>query len=322
MRSPDRLPDAQVTAADWRMCRDIAREHGRTFYLASRLLPPARRCGILAAYAYCRVADDLVDRALVAADGDTAATIDRWETELAEPNHPVARAFAATRATFGVPEQPVRDLLTGIRIDLAPTRFETWPALRTYCHLVAGTVGLIVAPILGCRDAGALNYAAELGIAMQLTNILRDIAEDARMGRLYLPLDDIARFGCDPDAILAGEPGKRFPDLMAFEIERARDLYARAMHGVPSLCPSGRLATLAASRLYAGILGEIERMDCDVFRGRARVPARRKVGGLGRVMVTFTRMSFAPVHEAGPGSPLPGTPIHAPTHAREGQSHD
>jgi phytoene synthase len=321
MSLPKPSPVMPVTARDWQLCRDIAREHGRTFFLASRMLPPARRQGILAAYAYCRVADDLVDRALVRGDG-AAAAIDRWEAELDQPVHPVARAFAATRASFGVPDQPVHDLLTGIRMDLQPARFDTWPGLRTYCHLVAGTVGLMVAPILGCRDPGALHYAAELGIAMQLTNILRDVAEDARMGRLYLPLEDISRFGCDPEAILAGEPGAGFPDLMAFEIERARELYARAMLGVPSLCPSGRLTTLAASRLYAGILGEIERMDYDVFRDRARVPTRRKLGGLGRVVVTFARMSVIPARDIVPGGTLRGAALHSPPHAREGQSHD
>lgn len=322
MSSSEPVFQPLVTAADWAACEVIAREHGRSFHLASRLLPPHRQRGVLATYAYCRVADDIVDRAAINGDVDCFQALAAWEDELAQPVHPVARAFAAARASFGVPEAPVRGLLTGIRMDLTPARFESWPELRGYCHLVAGTVGLMVAPIMGCRDADALADAAELGIAMQLTNILRDVAEDAAMGRLYLPLDDIARFGCDPGAILAGHMEPGFRDLMAFEIDRARGLYARAMRGVPSLCASGRLSTLAASRLYAGILDEIERNDYDVFSGRARVPAARKARLLAGVTVAFTRMGAAPARrvQAPRALPLPAFPH--PSQANDAVSHD
>src|SRR5690606_9626648 len=139
-------------------------------------------------------------------------------------------------------------------------RYETWTDLHEYCYLVAGTVGLIVAPILGCRDAQALPHAANLGIAMQLTNILRDVAEDSAMGRLYLPIEDLEAFGVTPEGVHSGRPEPGFALLLEFEIARARTLYAGALAGVPSLCPSGRFATLAAAGLYAGILDEIERM--------------------------------------------------------------
>jgi len=266
--------------------------HGRTFYFASRCLPPARRRAVLATYAFCRVADDIVDAGQVTGSDRVAAALLDWEGQIDHPSHPVAIAFAATRAQYAIPTQPVRDLLTGIRMDLTANRYASWQELRTYCYHVAGTVGLMVAPILGCRDHSALRHAADLGIAMQLTNILRDVAEDAGLSRLYLPLDEIVSFGCDPEAILAGNPGPRFPDLMAFQIRRARALYDDAHCGVRALAPSGRFTTLAASRLYAEILTEIESLEYDVFRARAHVSTAGKLRALPNVAATFVRHSL------------------------------
>src|SRR5918993_1488136 len=239
-------------AVDWRQCSEIARAHGRTFFLASRFLPPDRRKAIHATYAFCRIADDIADRSVdvVAA----AHALDAWERQIDEPTDPIAVAFATVRARHNVPVDAVREMLTGVRMDLAPCRFATWEDLRLYCYRVAGTVGLMVAPILGCQDDDALLHAVDLGIAMQLTNVLRDIGEDALRGRLYLPLEDLEAFGCDPEAILEGRPSGRFADLLAFEIARTRALYADARRGLPALSPSGRLTALAGSELYATIL--------------------------------------------------------------------
>lgn len=292
MRS-DKVPCGRApTMRDWRYCQEIARHHGRSFYLASRILPPARQRGVIAAYAYCRIADDIVDR--VSTDGPeaTASALEQWEAQVSKPTHPVAIAFAHTRDKYDIPLQPVLDLLTGVRMDMQAVRYESWEALQTYCFHVAGTVGLIVAPILGCRDQGALRHAAELGIAMQLTNILRDVAEDAAMQRLYLPADEIDAFGCDAEAILAGRAEQGFVDLIAFQVERARELYASALQGVPALAPSGRIATLAASRLYSGILNEIEELEYDVFRTRAVVPTQRRLRSVARASLSTVAMSF------------------------------
>jgi phytoene synthase len=278
----------------WQVCEAIAREHGKTFAFASRFLPEERRRGVLATYAFCRTADDIVDAAPGEGLDVAADLLDRWEAQLDTPDHPVTLAFLATRQRYAVPQQPARDLIAGVRSDLTPRRYTIWEDLRSYCFLVAGTVGLMVAPVLGCRDSAALDAAAELGIAMQLTNILRDVGEDARAGRLYLPLDEIAGFGCDPEAIMAGRPGSKFPALMAFQVARARELYALASRGLPALPPRSRFTTLAAGRLYARILDEIERQEYDVFRMRAHVSAGRKARALPGLAIAFGLASLSP----------------------------
>ncbi|HEY8446590.1 MAG TPA: phytoene/squalene synthase family protein [Thermomicrobiales bacterium] len=276
----------------WAVCEAIAREHGRTFFLASRFLPRRRRRAILAAYAYCRIADDLVDRSETQSPAAITAALAQWEDELIAPRHPVAIAFAHARKEFDIPVEPVRDLLTGIRMDLAGTRFADWPALYTYAYHVAGTIGVIVAPILGCSDRRAIPMAAELGIAMQLTNILRDIGDDARHGRLYLPLDEIAAFGCDPDGIMRGQPGGRFNELLALQARRARALYASAERGLRALPPRSRLTALVASRLYSEILTELERTNYPVFDTRAYVCASRKLRAAPSILASFARLTL------------------------------
>lgn len=279
---------------DWASCDDVLRAHARTFSFGSYFLPKHRRRAIAAAYAYCRIADDLVDCA--PRDGLDAIMLglDAWERELDAPRHPVAVAFAFARDQFGVPEQPVRDLLRGVRMDLVPRRYETWAQLREYCYHVAGTIGLISAPIFGCSDEAALPHAVDLGVAMQLTNILRDVAEDAAIGRLYLPLEDLLAFAVDPESVLQLRPNGRFTELIEFEIERARELYRSARLGIPALCPSGQLTTLAISHLYSQILHRIEAQRYDVFVGRAFVPTHRKLRAMPRITADFLRLQLAP----------------------------
>jgi 15-cis-phytoene synthase len=284
----------QPTATDWHACARVTRENGRSFYLASRLLPAARRRAILAAYAYCRIADDIVDQADVDGVDQARRHLMDWGHQLRHPVHPVAIAFAAARQQYEIPDEPVEHLLHGIASDLIPADLEDWHDLERYCYLVAGTVGLMVAPILGCKDRGALSHAAELGIAMQLTNILRDVAEDAAMGRLYLPREELAWYGVSGEAVLAGVPEPGFREFMIFQVGRARLLYASALLGVPALCLSGRATTLAAARLYHGILDRIEAADYDVFAGRAIVPGRQRARIMSGVIGQWVIGSFQP----------------------------
>lgn len=311
----DQIWARMPTDADWEQCASIAATHGRSFYLASRMLPKERRRAVLSAYAYCRIADDIVDQASEEGSEAAADALRAWTHELDEPRHPVAVAFAHTRRVYKVPTGPILDLLAGVEMDLSISRYDDWDALHRYCYHVAGTVGLIVAPIFGCEDNRAMEHASDLGIAMQLTNILRDVREDAEMGRLYLPLDELAIFNVDPEALLAGNPGNGFRDLIQFQIARARSLYDSALKGVPALIPSGRMATLAASHLYSRILNEIEAMDYDVFRGRAYVRNRGKITSLTGATVSFLRMASTKrprpgLHEVGAEDFVVRAPVH------------
>ena len=292
-----RSPAVPGTGVDWRLCSAITREHGRTFFLASHFQAPARRRALHAIYAYCRIADDIVDRAVTR--DEAASLLAAWEAQLDDPVHPVACTFAATREMYGIPIEPARHLIDGIRSDLQPEPFATWEDLRHYCYRVAGTVGLLTAPVLGCTRASALPCAVDLGIAMQLTNILRDVGEDARQQRVYLPLADLEAFGCTPESLLAGRPVGRFRDLMAFEIARARGLYASARPGIAALSPAGQMTALAASRLYASILTRIEELNYDVFTTRATVHTHRKLGALPAVALDFARIPRFPAVLAG-----------------------
>lgn len=283
---------APVPRETWLQCAEIARIHGRTFYFACRFLPPAQRRAIHAIYAYCRIADDIVDQAPISGNLAAARALDEWEAQIERPSTPVPSAFAAVRLRYGVPAAAAHALIDGLRMDLSFRRYATWDDLSLYCYRVAGTVGEMAAPVLGCRETAAIPRAIELGIAMQLTNILRDVAEDARLGRLYLPEADLAEFGCDPEAVLAGRPDGRFAELMAFEIARARAYYASSMHGLPALSPAGRLTALAGSDLYSHILTRIEAQQYDVFRTRASVSTVGKLRALPGIAGSMVRLAI------------------------------
>jgi 15-cis-phytoene synthase len=269
-------------ARSHRHCRAATRRHAKSFYFASHALPPARRAAAYAVYAFCRHADDLLDeRDVVSSAGQQA-----YEAELnallgrlyagTESAAPFAAAFHDTVTRYAVPPQPFRDLVHGVCLDEQPLRLGTWAELRHYCYHVASVVGLVMCPILGLRDPAAAAQAVDLGIAMQLTNILRDIREDLARGRLYLPAEELARFGVAE--LEAGRVTPGFVALMRFQIARARDFYRRSEAGIPALADDGSQLTVWLMRtIYAGILGEIERQRYDVFGRRAAVSTARKL---------------------------------------------
>lgn len=263
----------------YRACREIARVHSKTFYLSSLFLAPERRRAVWAVYAYCRTADDIVDR--VAPAAERLAAIEAWEAQLlgayrGEPAGTVFVAFADAAARFDIPIQPALDLLRGARMDVAIRRYATYAELREYCYLVASTVGLLTIPILGIVSPEAIPYGIALGRAMQMTNILRDVGEDIRMGRIYLPAEDLARFGYSEAELCAGVVNAGFAALMEFEIERVRALYAEAEPGIALLAPESRYTVRLALTLYRLILDAIEANRYDVFTKRAFVPVRTK----------------------------------------------
>ena len=263
----------------FRSCGAIVRRHSTSFYLSSLFLAAEKRRAVWAVYAFCRTADDLVDR--VAPAPERLAAIDAWEQGLlaayaGHPGDPIFTAFAESARRFAIPIEPALALLRGARMDVSVRRYATYAALREYCYLVASTVGLLVMPILGTRSPSAERHGIALGQAMQMTNILRDVGEDARLGRIYLPAEELERFGCAEQAILDGVVDGRFRELMRFQIARARALYREAEPGVALLAPDARYCVRLALLMYRGILERIEANGYDVFGRRAYVPSHRK----------------------------------------------
>lgn len=269
-----------MLAADYAACREIARAHSKTFYASSLFLRREKRRAIWAVYALCRTTDDIADRLAPAAARLDA--IARWERAIFDayagrPRDPILRAFADAAARYAIPIDPVLALLRGVRLDVTTSRYETFEQLREYCYLVASTVGLMVMPILGTGAPEAAPYGIALGRAMQMTNILRDVGEDARMGRIYLPLEDLRRFGVSEESVLAGRPDADFSSLMRFEIARVRAMYQEAEPGIALLSRDSRYTVRLALTLYRGILERIEKNRYDVFRRRAHVPFASKL---------------------------------------------
>jgi len=270
--------DGHLLRRAYRRCEAITRAHSRTFYLASGLLPPVKRRAMRALYAFCRATDDLVDGSQ---GGDRRAALAEWRRLACDPNPPddrlVALAWAHTRLQYRIPLAYAEQLLDGVARDLEHTRYCTFDDLATYCYGVASTVGLMAMHITGFSGPDAVPYAVKLGVALQLTNILRDVGEDWRSGRCYLPQDELARYGLGDDDLAAGCTGPRWQAFLTFQIERTRRLYAEALPGVALLHPDGRFAIAAAAELYCGILDDIEDHGGDVFRRRAYVTRREKL---------------------------------------------
>ncbi len=279
-------PTAAVRpSADFEVCREITRRHAKSFYFASHVLPREKRLDAYAVYAFCRLADNIVDEAAQSSSADAVArSIDELRGLLSKLYagspmvEPPLRALQFTVSERHVPKSCFDDLLTGVGMDLTRTRYTTFSELEQYCYYVASVVGLAMARIFGVTNANALAYARDLGIAMQLTNILRDVREDYDRGRIYLPADELERFGVTEGNIAAGSVTGAFVDLMKFQIARARRYYRSAASGFEALPDDGsrRCVRLMAST-YAAILDEIERRGYDVFSGRAVVPFRRKL---------------------------------------------
>jgi len=274
----------------------------RSFYFASRFLPLEKRRGVFALYDYCRHADNLVDargeRSRDEARGDLAALAETVRRIHAgrQPAGERWLALADTLRRRDVPLAPLLELLDGVAMDLDEVVYPDFPSLHRYCRLVAGGVGLMLGPVLGATSHRFREPGIGLGVAMQLTNVLRDVAEDLDAGRLYLPADELARFGLDRAALEHRRATPEFVALMRFQITRARALF-EAADPVIGLFPrdGSRLTVRLLQRTYAGILDGIERLGYDVFRTRAYVSGPRKLMILGRAVWTeFPRPTLFP----------------------------
>ena len=263
--------DAEALQQAYDHCEAITAFHSRSFHMASSLLEPDQRQAARALYAFCRTTDDIVDDHA----GDASNLLQTWR-ERALTWHPphhdlVAFAWADARAQHDIPQRYAEQLIDGVARDMAQNRYETFEDLTTYCYGVASTVGLMSMHIIGYKDEEAVRYAIKLGVALQLTNILRDVAEDWQRGRLYLPLNELKEFGLSEADIEAGVVDDRWRAFMKFQIARARQIYEEAWPGIQMLDSSGRMAITAAATFYRAILNDIEAHDYDVFSRRAHV---------------------------------------------------
>jgi 15-cis-phytoene synthase len=288
------------TPAAYELCRQVTAEFGKTFYLATLLMSVPKRQAIWAIYAWCRNTDELVDGA--GAGETTLKTLDEWEDRLVDtfngkPTDNYDLALADTITNFpDLDIQPFRDMIAGQRMDLQQKRYQNFEELSLYCYRVAGTVGLMSNAIVGIDrdlftapwhsiDAIPTQEAVALGIAKQLTNILRDVGEDAQRGRIYLPLDELALFNYTEADLFNRVVNDNWRGLMKFQIQRARKYYAQAEKGISLLSPDVRWPVWAALLLYQQILDSIERNDYDVFNNRAFVSTPKKLWGLPRSLI-------------------------------------
>ncbi len=261
-------------------CQTKAAQSGSSFYYSFLFLPPERRRAITALYAFCREVDDVVDEC---ADAHLAATtLAWWRSEVArlfdgKPTHPVTQALAPLVVKFDISAAHLAAIIDGMEMDLTQTRYVDFGALSRYCYHVAGVVGLLAAGIFGYRDPRTLQYAQALGTAFQLTNIIRDVGEDARRNRIYLPLDELERFGVPAADILHGRHSSAFARLMKFQIERAEEHYLRALALLPREDRHTQRPGLVMAAIYRALLEEIRREGFLVLTQRTSLTPIRKL---------------------------------------------
>lgn len=314
----------------YKYCESVTRLHAKSFYFAAKFLPARKRRPIYALYALCRQVDDEVDESGARNESEAIAAVENWRAKLDavyftvekqgrggagngrsnaidnrrlladaadadERQNLVLFAWRDLLQTYKIPPNLPLELMKGVLMDTHVKRYETFEELYVYCWRVASTVGLMTSEIFGYEKKETLDYAEALGIAMQLTNILRDIREDAAMNRIYLPQEDLRKFGVREKQIFdapaaAAPPDENFVELMKFQIERARRFYRKAEKGIPLLERDARFAVLLASRFYARILDEIERQNYDVFKRRARTNLQQKILAVPRIWRAARKM--------------------------------
>jgi phytoene synthase len=261
-------------------CEDKARSSGSSFTSSFRFLSADKRRAMTALYAYCREVDDVVDEC---SDADVArTTLNWWRGEVAaiyggKPTHPVCIALVDIVKQFNLPQEYLLEIIDGMEMDLDQPRYPDFKSLQLYCYRVASVVGLLSAEIFGYTDRQTLKYAHDLGIAFQLTNIIRDVGEDARRNRIYLPMDEMQQFGVTANDILNANETEAFQKLMAFQIERARRYYKQAFDHLPTADRKAQRAGLIMAEIYRAVLDEVERSGCHVLKERVSLTPTYKL---------------------------------------------
>jgi len=278
-------PESTIAGA-YRECAEITRRSGSSFASAFWMLPKPKRNALHAIYAFCRLADDIADDPKVA--GDRPALLARWRAELDDAfrgraQHAVGIAISDAVERFQLPERVFLDLLAGVEFDLAEGPIETFDDLRLYCYRVASTVGLLVVRILGFENPRSLEFAEELGIAVQLTNVLRDVGDDASAGRIYLPKDELERFGVSTESIFAGARTDELRRLLNFCAERAASYYERAEQLLPDEDRRSLRPATAMGRIYRALLDELIEREFPCFERPVRLSKPRRVAIAAKV---------------------------------------
>jgi phytoene synthase len=290
----------------YKYCENVTKIHAKSFYFAAKFLPKLKRRAVYPIYAFCRHVDDEIDEIGDGNEIEAIQAVEKWKRKL-------ERVYADNEQTSdgadGIEDQRLKtkdqnlvflawkdllkihkiplnlplELMQGVLMDTQIKRYETFDELYIYCYRVASTVGLMSSEILGYSDVIALRNAEAMGIAMQLTNILRDVKEDAAMNRIYLPQEDLRRFNVSEKQIFAGEMNENFVEMMKFQIARARDSYREGEKGIAMLEKDSRFTVLLAARIYSRILDEIERQNFDVFSRRASTTFSQKIFSLPKI---------------------------------------
>jgi phytoene synthase len=280
-------------AAAYARCRELHRQHGRTYYLATRLLPASKRPHVHALYGFTRYADEIVDSHAGLTPGQRASGLAEWSRRFAaglrgeSVTDPLLPAVLHTIQTYNLDQADFDSFLRSMRMDLEVQTYRRYDDLLTYMEGSAAVIGTMMLPILGSSDLRASREPArQLGFAFQLTNFIRDVGEDLERGRVYLPLEDMALFGVSLDDLRRRVATPPVKELIRYEIARAREHYARAAFGIPLLEPASQACIRAAFHLYAGILDEVEGLDFDVFAQRARVPTPKRLRVAVRCLLT------------------------------------
>lgn len=284
----------------YKHCESVTKLHAKSFYFAAKFLPKHKQKAVFPIYAFCRGVDDEVDEIAEKNRGGANRAIEKWQQKLKavydgkndepEDRKPKTKnqnliflAWQDLLQTYQIPLELPLELMQGVLMDTHTKRYQTFAELYVYCYRVASTVGLMSSKILGYADKKALEYAEAMGIGMQLTNILRDVKEDAAMGRIYLPQEDLQKFNVSEKQIFAGESDENFVEMMKFQIRRARDFYLKGEKGIALLEKDSRFTVLMASRIYAKILDEIERRNYNVFTSRAHTTKRQKLLAIPKI---------------------------------------
>jgi phytoene synthase len=270
----------------YRQAEAVTAQHSKSFYFASGLLPEEKRTAVRALYAFCRTVDDIVDES---ASNERDAQLNYWraivESASFSDDDLVAAAWADTLTRYHIPRHYALQLIDGVARDLFQSRYQTFDELAHYCYGVASTVGLMSMYIIGFNNNEAVPYAIKLGVALQMTNILRDVGEDYRNGRLYLPREELLFHGIQEEDIAERRITDNWRQFMKFQIERTRQLYEESWAGMTMLERDGQFAIGAASVFYQGILDEIEKNDYDVFTRRTSLNTLGKVSRLPRLWI-------------------------------------